>query len=266
MEEHTKRYQALIEEDTKRYQVLMEEQTRRHQALMEVQTIRHQSLMQDQTKRHQAALDEYNGREQALMEDQTKRQQALIETHRRELDRQIRHNENERGSYIAQVDALSRELEKLHATSIENESRLNLVISELNAELDRKTAEHANLRADFEFSNGALDKARASLAANHDLSERLAGELQQIGARCKELEADLLGKKADIDDMNCTIASHRKHIGNLQTLLVDRNEQNQAMMLQIEALYASRSWRMTGPLRSARRFFSSVTNLTRSAE
>ena len=93
--------------------------------------------------------------------------------------------------------------------------------------------------------------------------DHMASELKQIGARHQELQADILCKKADIDDMNREIAAHRKRVGNLQTLLADRNEQNQAMMIRIEALYLSRSWRMTGPLRAARRFFSKVTSLSR---
>jgi hypothetical protein len=82
--------------------------------------------------------------------------------------------------------------------------------------------------------------------------------------RHERLQADILCKKATIDDMNREIFAHRKHAANLQTLLVDRNKQNQEMMSRIEALYASRSWRMTAPLRAARRFFSKVTSPSRS--
>jgi hypothetical protein len=233
-------------------------------ALFADQKIRRQTLMEEQTKRQQALIEEQKKREHALMEEQKNQEQALVETHRRELDRQIHQNERERSAYVARVDALSRQLEELHDTSTKNESRLNVVIAQLSAALDRKTGEHADLLADFELSKSALEDARASLAANHDLSERLAGELKQVRARHEELQADISCKKATIDDMNREISALRKHAGNLQTLLVDRNEQNHEMMIRIEALYASRSWRMTGPLRAARRFFSKVTRPSRS--
>jgi hypothetical protein len=199
--------------------------------------------------------------EQVSVKEALKRDEQV---RRRELDRQIHQSERERSAYAARVDALSSQLEKLHDTSTKNESRLNLVIAELSAALDRKTGEHAHLLADFELSKSALEDARASLAANHDLSERLASELKQVRARHEDLQADISCKKVTIDDMNREISAHRKHAGNLQTLLVDRNEQNQEMMIRIEALYASRSWRMTGPLRAARRFFSKVTSPSRS--
>jgi hypothetical protein len=201
----------------------------------------------------------------SVKEAQKKHEQVLMETRRRELDRQIHQNARERNAYAAQVDALSSQLEELHDISTENESRLNVVIAQLSAALDRKTGEHAHLLADFELSKSALEDARASLAANHDLGERLASELKQVRARHEELQADILSRKATIDDMNHEISAHRKHAGNLQTLLVDRNEQNQEMMIRIEALYASRSWRVTGPLRAARRFFSKVASRSRSA-
>jgi hypothetical protein len=199
--------------------------------------------------------------EQVSVQEAQKKQEQV---RRRELDRQIDQNTRERIAHAARVDALSGQLEKLHDTSTKNESRLNLVIAELSAALDRKTGEHAHLLADFELSKSALEDARASLAANHDLSERLASELKQVRARHEDLQADISCKKVTIDDMNREISAHRKHAGNLQTLLVDRNEQNQEMMIRIEALYASRSWRMTGPLRAARRFFSKVTSPSRS--
>jgi chromosome segregation ATPase len=227
--------------------------------------IRHQTLMEEQAKRQQALIEEQKKREHALKEERKKQEQALVETHRRELDRQIHQNENERSHYFARVDALRSQLEELHDTSTKNESRLNVVITQLSAALDHKTGEHAGLLADFELSKGALEDARTSLAANRDLSERLASELKQVRARQEELQADISGKKATIDGMNREIYAHRKHTGDLQTLLVDRNGQNQEMMIRIEALYASRSWRMTGPLRAARRFFSKVTNRSRSA-
>ena len=182
-----------------------------------------------------------------------------------ELEQRRQIQQTESNEYVARVDALNSQLRKLHDTSTKNESRLNLVIAELSAALDRKTGEHADLLADFELSKRALEDARASLAANHDLSERLASELKQVRARYEELQADISRKKSTIDDMDREISAHRKHAGNLQTLLVERNEQNQEMMIRIEALYASRSWRMTGPLRAARRFFSKVTNRPRSA-
>jgi hypothetical protein len=196
----------------------------------------------------------------SVQEAQKKQEQAR----RRELDRQIDQNARERSAHAARVDALSSQLEKLHDTSTKNESRLNVVIAQLNAALDRKTGEHADLQADFELAKSALDDARASLAANHDLSERLASELKQVRARQEELQADILCKKATMDDMNREISAHRKHAANLQTLLVDRNKQNQEVVIRIEALYASRSWRMTAPLRAARRFFSKVTSPSRS--
>lgn len=256
MAEQTKLQQARIEEQKKHEQALLEEQTKRQQALMEAQNKYQQALMEEQTKRQQALTEERKKYEQALTEQQ--------ETHRGELDRQIHQNERERSEHVARVGALSSQLEQLHDTSTQNESRLNLVIAELSAVLDCKTGEHAHLLADFELSKNALDDARAALAANRDLSERLASELKQIGARHKELQADVLCKTADIDNMNLEIAAHRKHAGNLQALLADRNEKNQAMMTRIEALYASRSWRMTAPLRAARRFFSKVTSPSRS--
>jgi len=169
----------------------------------------------------------------------------------------------ERSAYAARVDALSSQLDKLHDTSTKNESRLNLVIAELSSALDRKTANHAHLQADFELSKSALADVRTTLAANRDLSERLASELRQVRARHEELQADILYKKATIDDMNREISARRKHAGNLQTLLADRDKQNQEMMIRIEALYASRSWRMTAPLRAVRRFFSKVTSPSR---
>jgi hypothetical protein len=221
-------------------------------------------LIADQKIRQQTLMEQQTKRQQALMEEQKKQEQALVEAHRRELDRQIHQNERERSEYVARVNALSRQLEELHDTSTKNESHLNVVIAQLSAALDRKTGEHADLLADFELSKSALEDARASLAANHDLSERLASELKQVRARHGELQADILRKKATIDEMNREISAHRKHAGNLQTLLVDRNEQNQEMMIRIEALYASRSWRMTGPLRAARRFFSKITSPSRS--
>jgi hypothetical protein len=234
-----------------------------------VQQLRTKLLQKSSELERQQALivDQKNG-QQALIEQQKKHEQALVDEqkrHRRELDRQIHQTETERSEYVARVDALSSQLRELHHTSTKNESRLNAVIAQLSAALDRKTGEHADLLADFELSKSALEDARASLAANHDLSERLASELKQVRARHEELQADILFKKATIDDMNREISAHRKHAGNLQTLLVDRNEQNQEMMIRIEALYASRSWRMTGPLRAARRFFSKATNRSRSA-
>jgi hypothetical protein len=276
--DQTHRQQAIMEEQTKLRRALTEQQRKLEQALMDEQTKLQQALIEEQTKLQRALIEKQNKHEKAFMEEQAKRQQALIEQqqkheqasmeqqkrHRSELDRQIHHNETERSEYVARVDSLNSQLEQLHDASTKNESRLNQVIAELSAALDRKTSEHANLVADFELSKSALDDARANLAANHDLSERLASELKRIGARHEELQADILCKNANIDDLNREIAAHRKHAGNLQTLLVDRNEQNQEMMIRIEALYASRSWRMTGPLRAARRFFSKVTSPSRS--
>jgi hypothetical protein len=231
-----------------------------------VQQLRTELLQKtSELEKQQALVVDQKNRQQALLEQRKKQEQALVETHRRELDRHIHQNERARSEYVARVDALSSQLEELHDASTENESHLNGVIAQLSAALDRKTGEHAHLLADFELSKSALDEARASLSANQDLSERLASELNRIGAHQKELQADISCKKASIDDMNREIAVHRKHTENLQIMLADRNEQNQRMMLRIEAFYASRSWRMTGPLRAARRFFSKVTNRSRPA-
>jgi hypothetical protein len=257
------RQQTLMEEQKKREHALMEEQKKREHALMEEQKKREHALMEEQKKREHALMEEQKKQEQALIEEQKKQEQAMVETHRRELDRQIHQNERERSEYVARVDALNSQLEELHDISTENESRLNVVIAQLSAALDRKTGEHTDLLADFELSKSALEDARASLAANHELSERLARELKQVRARHEELQADILCKNAIIDDMNREISVHRKHAGNLQTLLVDRNKLNQEMMIRIEALYASRSWRMTAPLRAARRFFSKVASPSR---
>jgi hypothetical protein len=135
------------------------------------------------------------------------------------------------------------------------------MIKELSAALDRKKSEHAHVLADLESSRNALDDVREALAANLDLSERLARELQEIDARNREMQADVLRKEASIDNLNRDISAYKKHIENLHALLADRGHQNQAMMAQINALYASRSWRLTGPLRAARRFFAKATNV-----
>jgi chromosome segregation ATPase len=188
--------------------------------------------------------------QQALEETQDKHQQALKEAQdkqQQEFDRRLRQNEKERDEYIARLDTLSTRLVEADDRSRKNESHLSLVIKDLSAAFDRKRSEHAHILADLE--------------AYRDLSERQANELQEIEAHQRELQADVWRKAASIDDLNREINAHKQQVEHLHAVLVDRDRQNQAVMAQINAFYASRSWRMTRPLRVAMRFFSKLRNV-----
>lgn len=177
-------------------------------------------------------------------------QQALKEAqdkHQQEFDRRLRQNEKERDEYIARLDTLSTRLAEADDRSSKNESHLSLVIKDLSAAFDRKRSEHARALADLE--------------AYRDLSERQANELQEIETHQRELQADVWRKVATIDDLNREINAHKQQVEHLHAVLVDRDQQNQAVMAQINALYASRSWRMTRPLRVTMRFFSKLRNV-----
>jgi hypothetical protein len=189
------------------------------------------------------------------------------DVHQQELARQNHQQEIERLEFVAQLGALTGQLEDLRDTSGKNESRLNLVIAELSAGLDQERHEHERLVTDLESSKNELDGLRSALAASRDLSARLTGDHEALSERHKELRADVLSKEAIIDHINREIAAQKSKVENLFKLLVERGKknrvmlaerdiQNRAIQAQIDAFYLSRSWRMTGPFRAVRRFFS----------
>jgi chromosome segregation ATPase len=202
-------------------------------------------------KKYQLALTAWRKKhQQALAEERSMYQQALEETqdkHQQESDRRLRQKEKERDEYIARLDTLSARLAEADDRSRKNESHLSLVIKDLSAAFDRKRSEHAHVLADLE--------------AYRDLSERQADELQEIETHHKELQADVWRKVAIIDDLNREINAHKQQVEHLHAVLVERDQQDQAVMAQISAFHASRSWRMTRPFRVAKRFFSKLRNV-----
>ena len=216
-----------------------------------------------QKKQHRALEEERNKHAQELMAERNEHRQALAEErkkHQQEFDRQLRRNEKEREEYVARLDALGGQLAELRDTSGKNESRLNVMVKELRAALDREKTEHERVLTDLESSRNALDDVQQALAENLELSQRLAGELRDIDARHRALQAEVLRKDASIENLNRNISAHKAQVEKLCALLADRGYQNQVMMAQMDALYASRSWRMTRPLRAARRFFSKAAS------
>jgi chromosome segregation ATPase len=209
-------------------------------------------------------------------------QQALKEAqdkHQQESDRRVRQNEDERDEYIARLDALSARLAEADDRSSKNESHLSLVIKDLSAAFDRKRSEHAHVLADLEVHRDLSERQANELReieTHHrelqDLSERQANELREIETHQRELQADVCRKVATIDDLNREIVTtiddlnrqinaHKQQVEHLHAVLVDRDQQKQAVMTHINAVYASRSWRITRPLRVAMRFFSKLRNV-----
>lgn len=224
------------------------------------------ALNAEQRNQHQALAEEYlkqlgerKKNELALLAQGKQREQALIDqqgAHQRALDDLVHRNRKERHELVAQFNVLNSRFAQLSERSANNESRLNLVIAELQAALDHQKAEYRQVLADFELSKNALDEVRSALATSHDLSERRAQELDEIGARYDELQTVVSNKDALIDGLHQEIDAYKKHVENFQVLVADRDWQNQSMMARIDAFHASRSYRMTKPLRAARRFFS----------
>jgi hypothetical protein len=153
---------------------------------------------------------------------------ATQKTHQR-LDYQIRQKETELGEHVAAMGKLSSRLEELRETSAKNDSRLAA-----SQDLNERLVEE--------------------LTASRDLSESLANELKEIGERHRELQTKISRKEADIDGMKRETAAYGKQVEDLRTLVAERDEQKRAMLDLLNALYASRSWRMTRPLRAARSF------------
>jgi hypothetical protein len=177
-------------------------------------------------------------------------QQALKEAqdkHQQEFDRRLGPNEKERDEDVARLDTLSARLAEADERSSKNETHLSLVIKDLSAAFDRKRSEHAHVLADLEVYR--------------DLSERQANELREIETHHRDLQADVWRKAATIDGLNLEINAHKQQVEHLHAVLVDRDQQNQAVMARLNAFYASRSWRITRPFRVAKRFFSKLRNV-----
>jgi chromosome segregation ATPase len=173
----------------------------------------------------------------------------------------LRQKESERNEYATRLNTLSLQFAELNGAIGKSDTRLKLTIKELTDAFDSKRSEHARALADLQSSKKVLDEMRAALAASRDVGERQANKLKEIEARHSELQTDVGRNEATIDALKREIDLHKTQVKDLNALLVDRDQQIQAVMTQIEALYASRSWRMTRPFRVAKRFFSGLGNL-----
>jgi chromosome segregation ATPase len=233
-------------------------QDKHQQALKEVQD-KHQQALKEVQDKHQQALEELNKYRLAVIAEQEKYQQASAEersSHEKTLadaqnrhQQELRQKERERNEYVARLSTLSVQFTELNNRIEKNDTHLNLMIKELTGALDGKRSEHAKALADLQSSKKVLDEMRGALAASRDVGERQANKLREIEVCRSELQTDVGRKEAAIDDLNRDIDLHKG-------LLFDRDQQIQALMAEIEALYASRSWRITRPFRMAMRFFS----------
>jgi hypothetical protein len=258
LKETEDRYQQALKEAGDRHQQALKEAEDRHQhasideqkkyqlALMAEQQKHQRASAEEQNKHQQASAEEQHKHEQELKETQDKHQQALKDEqnkHRQEFDRQLRQNERERDEYIARLDRLSTQLTEVNDRSRKTESHLNLMIRDLTAAIDRKRGEYAYVLADLE--------------SYRDLSEREAGKLQEIETQHGKLQADVAQKAAMIGDL-------KKQVEHLHATLVDRDRQVQAAIAQVNAIYTSRSWRLTRPLRVVVRLLSRLRNFASS--
>jgi hypothetical protein len=245
LKEMEEKYQQALEDQREYQMAMIAEREKQQQALAE-QLSKHEQALEEAQEKHQQALEEQNKHRLALIAEQEKHQQASAEERSRHeialTDAQNRHQqelsqkERERNEYAARLSTLSAQLAELNNTIGENDTRLNLTIKELTDAFDGKRSEHAKALADLQSSKKMLDEMRGALAASRDVGERQASKLK---------------------DLNREIDLHK-------ALLSDCNQQIQAAMAQIQALYASKSWRMTRPFRVAMRFFARLSNLASS--
>ena len=262
-EKHQQALEALIAERDKQQQVL--EDQRANQMALIVERERQQEALAEEHNRHEQALKEAQDKHQReLKEAQDKHQRELKEAqdkHRRELkeaqdrhqqelnkaqdrhQQELRQKERERNEHVARISTLSAQFAELNSRIEKNETRLNLMIKELTEALDSKRNEHAKALADLQSSKKVLDEMRGALAASRDVGERQASKLKEIEAQHRELQT--------------TIGDLTREIDVQKRLLADRDQQNQELNSQVQALYASTSWRITRPFRVVMGFFSS---------
>jgi hypothetical protein len=266
-----KKHQQRSAEEQNKLQQALKEMEEKHQQALEDQRAYQMALIAEQDKQQQALAEQLSKHEQKLKEAQEKHQQALEEQNKyrlaliaeQEIHQQASAEERSRHEK-ALKDAQNRhqqELRQKERERNENAAHLNLMIKELTDALDSKRSEHAKALADLQSSKKVLDEMRAALAASRDVGERQANKLKEIEGRYSELQTDVGRKEAAIDDLNREVDVHKKQVKDLNALLVDHGQQIQAAMAQVEALYASSSWRMTKPFRVAMRFFSRLGNL-----
>jgi hypothetical protein len=247
LEEQNKYRLALTVEREKQHQALAEQQNKHEQALKEVQD-KHLQALEEQNKYRLALIAAQEKYQQASTEERSRHEQALADARNRH-QQELHQKESERNDYVARLSALRVQHAELNSRIEENDTRLNLMIKELTNAFDSKRGEHAKALADLQSSKKVLDEMRGALAASRDVGERQANKLKEIEARHSKLLTDAQRKQTAIDDLSREIDVHKR-------LLADRDQQIQALMAQIKALYASKSWRITRPFRVAMRFFS----------
>ena len=159
------------------------------------------------------------------------------------LDRQQRENEQLR----AERDDAQRRLAAAVAAHLVEADRA----SSLAEHLDRQQDENEALRADRDDGRRRLEEALVAQRAEAGRAKALAEHLHRQQDECEQL-------RADRDDGRRRLAAAASHAeesaARLEAATLERDRlkhDGASLAWRLEDMYASRSWRITGPLRAA---------------
>jgi hypothetical protein len=120
----------------------------------------------------------------------------------------------------------------------------------IHSRLREKTAQ---ARAEVEQTRRDLAAAAAGTAQLSQVVARQQGETAQARAEVEQTRRDLAAAAAGAAQLSEVVARQQGETASLAQIISDRMRKLEAAQIQLDAIRASKSWRVTAPLRAMRR-------------
>jgi lipopolysaccharide biosynthesis protein len=145
-------------------------------------------------------------------------------------------------------------------------------IASLNQALAERDARLETREAELDAGKARTQELEGAVASREAEARELASKLQAREARANELEARLETREAELEagkartqELEGAVASREAEARELASKLQAREARANELEAQLSSVYASRSWRMTAPMRTVSRGFSCLLRYTRGA-
>ncbi|TMN19317.1 FkbM family methyltransferase [Pseudoxanthomonas sp. X-1] len=211
----------------------------------------------------------------AFLQAENERREAALVEHRRQLEEAGGQASGERGRLLETVAFLQAENERREEALVDYRRQLEEVGVQMAGELSRLLETVAFLQAENERREAALVEHRRQLEeiSSHSSSERnrLLEAIAHLQARNEQLEMQGAEHRAHLNEAARIDSSERSRLLQALEFLRDENDRREAALVVeraahenmraealrlqagISALHASTSWRLTKPLRAAKR-------------
>ncbi|RPH63296.1 MAG: methyltransferase domain-containing protein [Chloroflexi bacterium] len=156
--------------------------------------------------------------------------------------------------WVRAMDEYVNKFIELHENLILIQSEQN----KLHAEMEQNRAEKEHFqqglestRAELESTRGELESTRGELESTRGELESTRGELEFTQAEMEYTRSEMLEAEANLSDTKNQLASVSAEKQNLKARLDAMWLERERFRLQVEQIYASRSYRIAAPLRWA---------------